>query len=530
MLVDGRTVEAGHFFETDVCVIGGGAAAIVLLHELDNSDIKTLVIESGGFRANRDVQSLSKGDSFGETYCLSESRPRLFGGGTSAWRGLFQPLDPVDFEQRDWIPNSGWPITRASLNPYYRRAQEIFSLPSMDYYEPAKVATIRSSAAPLPDTDAVQTSVLHKMGNPFAHRPKYWKQIKRSKNVGILIHSNVVELCADRSARIVKEVRIKTLQGNEFFVRARHYILAAGGIENARLLLASNRVQEAGLGNEHDLVGRNFMEHPYVGLGTVKSNRLDLTFYADGNWIRGSKIIPFLQLKPEVRARHGLLGLKVEMCRLYPADGKRGIEAAKTLVIGLLNRQMPPNVFANGLNVVTAPHQCLHHLIHRMSVSRVAALRRNAPVLLLAALEQAPVREHRVILTDEQDDLGERKAALHFRITDPDWDSFHRSIALIDSELRERGLERQEKMPDPIASELRLPFGRHHMGTTRMHSDPKQGVVDGNCRVHRVANLFVASSSVFPTGGHANATCTIAALTVRLADRLKSILSGNVRN
>lgn len=524
MLVDGRTVEARHRFEADVCVIGGGAAAIVLTHELDNSDIQTLVIESGGFQTNQDVQSLSKGDTLGETYCLSESRPRQFGGGTSAWGGLFQPLDPADFEQRDWIPNSGWPITRAGLDPYYARAQEIFFLPSMDYYEPAKAVTTRSSAALLPDTDVLQTSVLHKMGNPYAHRPQYWKQIKRSKNVDIVIHSNVVELCADRSAQIVNEVRVKTLQGKEFFVKARYFILAAGGIENARLLLASNQVQEAGLGNEHDLVGRNFMEHPYVRLGTVKSNRIDLTFYADGSWLRGSKIIPFLQLKPDVRAHHRLLGLKVEVCRLFPADGKRGIEAAKKLVIGLLNRQMPPDVLANGLKVATAPHHCLQFLIHRMSVSRVAALRWNAPVLLLAALEQAPVPTNRVVLTGERDDLGERKAALHFRVTDLDWDSFHRSIALIDAELRELGLERQEKIPEPMASELQVPFGRHHMGTTRMHPDPKQGVVDENCRVHGVANLFVASSSVFPTGGHANATFTIAALTIRLADHLKSVL------
>jgi choline dehydrogenase-like flavoprotein len=526
MLVDGRKIEAGHRLAADVCVIGGGAAAIVLTHELEGSGIKTLVLESGGFQSEQDVQSLSKGTTVGEDYCLSESRPRQFGGGTSAWGGVFQPLEPHDFEQRPWIPNSGWPITRAELDPYYARAQQIFFQPSTEYYELAKAITTRAPAALLPDTATLQTSVLHKMGNPFSHRPRYWKRIRRSKNVDIVIHSNAVELCIDRSVRTVNEVRVKTLQGKEFSVKARHFILAAGGVENARLLLASNSSREAGLGNDHDLVGRHFMEHPYARLGTVKSKppRLDLSFYADGSWLQGANILPFLQLKPEVQAHHRLLGLKLEMRRLFQADGIRGTEAAKRLAKAWSNRQMRPEVTADGLKVATAPHHVLHHLIHRMSVSRLAKLRWNTPIILLAALEQVPDPTNRVVLSSERDRLGERKAALHFRVTDRDWDSFHRSIALIDGELRELGLQRQEQIPDPLASELQVRFGRHHMGTTRMHRDPKQGVVDENCRVHGIANIFVASSSVFPTGGHANATFTIAALTIRLADHLKSVL------
>ncbi|HEY9819032.1 MAG TPA: GMC family oxidoreductase, partial [Candidatus Obscuribacterales bacterium] len=141
---------------------------------------------------------------------------------------------------------------------------------------------------------------------------------------------------------------------------------------------------------------------------------------------------------------------------------------------------------------------------------------------VLFVLEQEPDFSNRIILSSEHDQLGRLKAELHWQMSDRMLQSVVRSQDLLARAIAQVGLGTLHLLRDldnlPVFESM---GSHHHMGTTRMHPNPRQGVVDENCRVHGIDNLYIASSAVFPTGGYANPTLTIVALALRLADQIK---------
>jgi choline dehydrogenase-like flavoprotein len=284
-------------------------------------------------------------------------------------------------------------------------------------------------------------------------------------------------------------VRVATLAGGRFSVRAGVFVLAAGGIENARLLLASDGVMRDGVGNAHDLVGRFFMEHLYVDDAAR------------------------IAVPPRFAARYATsqrVGPQLVRCALSLSDRTQRDEelsAATFVVTG------PP-----------APARWAGRL--RATARRaVASLRSTVTLPVKHVQEQVPNRDSRVVLSRERDRLGSRRADLDWRVSPVDKRVAARSYTILDRALRTAGTGRivDSRLDDGPDWPVDLRGARHHMGTTRMHTDPKRGVVDGNGRVHGVANLYVTGSSVFPTSGSANPTLTIVALALRLADHLKAV-------
>ncbi|HEY9734658.1 MAG TPA: GMC family oxidoreductase, partial [Trichocoleus sp.] len=135
--------------------------------------------------------------------------------------------------------------------------------------------------------------------------------------------------------------------------------------------------------------------------------------------------------------------------------------------------------------------------------------------------EQAPDPANRIMLSNDRDVFGYPKMQLQWRWSDQDIQSIRRAQALFKQEFAKAGLGELKVELDQGLPRMIYPSIHHHMGTTRMHESPKHGVVDANCRVHGVSNLYVASSSVFPTSGYANPTLTIVAIAIRVADQIK---------
>ena len=124
MFVDARTIPAGATLETDICIIGAGAAGIALAQEFAGLDMRVSILESGGREFDAETQQLGTGRNIGTPYFpLDAARLRYFGGTTNHWGGLCRPSNAIDFESRSWVPDSGWPLTKAELQPYYERAQ-----------------------------------------------------------------------------------------------------------------------------------------------------------------------------------------------------------------------------------------------------------------------------------------------------------------------------------------------------------------------------------------------------------------------
>jgi choline dehydrogenase-like flavoprotein len=489
LLIDARSIPQGTTVETDLCIIGAGAAGITLALECAGGPFRVCLLESGGFEPDPETQALSRGRVFGRAYYKLESaRVRRFGGSTSSWQGICRPLESSDFEARDWVPHSGWPFGAEVLRSYYERAQERCRLEAFGYDGQRWASAERPLLAF--EAGVVESRVFQIA--PVRFGEVYRKDVTKAPNVDTFLFANVVELEASENGRIVERVSVACLAGNRFSVRARLFVLATGGIENARLLLASNRVQRAGLGNPHDLVGRFFMEHPHVisAAFLASSARIPLDFYR-ARPVGRAEVAGLLTLSEETRRRERMLSFGC----FPPQDAEL------------------PEFEAS-----------LARVIREMDGRSGAAAERA--VFWMGVGEQAPNPESRVRLADERDALGMPRVRLEWRLGALDKRSLRRAHEILAREFGRAGLGRLQLLlgEDDYQWPPELSAGRHHMGTTRMHPDPRRGVVDPRGRVHGLANLYLAGSSVFPTSGSAGPTLTLVALALRLADDLKEAL------
>jgi choline dehydrogenase-like flavoprotein len=473
---DARSVPRDSAIETDVCVVGAGAAGIALVRELSGRPFRVLLLESGGLEEDPATQDLYRGTVFGRNYFqLDVCRKRRFGGSTWCWQGLCRPLDPIDFEARDWVPHSGWPFGAETLRPYYERAQEVLLLERFAYAG----ADWADPDPPLPFVgDTMRSGVFQVAANRLGEL--YREDVEKAPNVDTFLFANVVGI--EAAAGRVQRLRVATLAGNSFSVLPRCVVLATGGIENARLLLVS------GLGNQNDLVGRYFMEHPHVVAGAFlpSSAELSLGFYRARR--RGRvEVAGYLATTDAVQRRERLLS---SCSFLAPQAPLPDFEVALASVVQEMDRpQAQP-----------AGHA----------------------VFFMNELEQAPNPASRVRLSEDKDALGVPRVQLEWRLSAVDKISARRTHEVLARALGRAGLGRLQIMlsEDDHVWPPELGGGRHHMGTTRMNADPRLGVVDPDGRVHGLDNLYVAGSSVFPTGGAANPTLTLVALALRLADHL----------
>jgi choline dehydrogenase-like flavoprotein len=492
-----RAVEAGSTVEVDLCVVGGGAAGLSLAHLLEDSGLSVAVLEGGEKGYTEWSQSLYMGDHSGEllgpkSFYLTASRLRYLGGSTNHWEGWCRPLDPLDFEVRDWVSGSGWPLRYEVLAPFYVRAAALAQISPFDYS--AQHVATRHQPFLVPTRSGVETTFFH-VGPPTRFGAVYSPGLERSATCRLHLDANVTEIVTGESGRRVESLQVRSSAGVSYEVKARAFVLATGAIENARLLLASSRVESAGIGNRFDHVGRYFMDHPQLtnaGVIAVPGRGRSMGIYSTRDIKnRGHKVIGALRLSEAVQRQEKLLNAVVVLRKQRQSQISDLAQAVKTVA------------------EETAPQA-------RAEYGYFGELHITG--------EATPNRESRVTLSDVTDSLGVPRAQVAWRLNEQDGESIRRTAEMIAARV---GRNLAARVQLNIASDEPLRGGLpsyHHMGTTRMDPDPRQGVVDTDCRVHDVSNLFVAGSSVFPIVGVSNPTLTLLALTVRLADLLKAEL------
>lgn len=490
MLTDARTLREAIALEADVCIAGGGAAGITLARALRGSGLRVLLLESGGFTPDEATQALYAGSSIGQDYwALDTSRLRYFGGSTNHWTGWCRPLDPIDFEARPGMLG-GWPLSYQELLPFYQQAQKDCELAEFDYRATTWAERYRARLIPM-DAQPWET-IAWQFSTPTHFGERYRQELVESNDVHLVLRANLTRIELARRAGHVDRWRIRCLDGPSFSVVARSYVLALGGLENARLLLASNDVEPRGVGNRFDTVGRYFSDHPHAKIGQILPNTLhDFRPYTDihreghGTYVRFS-----WALTETTRRELDLPGMSVT---LDPPGAEGHSEEA-------------PGV---------------ESLMEQMG----ARPGKSAWSLFLRA-EQRPHHASRVKLGRSRDALGMPRIELDWRVP-PTLDRHVReavqSLALAAGQASiGRVLSFPHTPKKPVDAWPILWGGHHHMGATRMSEDPKYGVVDRNCKVHSVDNLYCAGSSTFATAGYANPTLTICALARRLAVHLRN--------
>lgn len=492
--IDARTLPDGSRISADLVIVGGGIAGITLARELAGGPLKVAVLESGGRDLDTGLQDLYAGsgvmrgpdnpdrpfDDYPE-----QSRARVLGGSGMVWGGKCAPLDPADFERRDWIPHSGWPVSRSQLQPFYDRACDHLDIPRFpaadprlsdprrprlevngerEFFSSPRVFTRCSGRVDMDTFDRFRTT--------FAEAP----------NITVYLHANVTRIRESAGRDRIEGLDIGCMDGKRHSALAARYVLATGGIENARLLLASD------VGNRHDLVGRFFQGH--------------VTFADDEGEDRS--------------AIHVSGGQSLD---LYLGSGRHQLHCVFAHGLEGQKRRRTGNFTITSFP--SGPSGGETKAIRQLATRLDGGTGEGQTVDCFLMTEHMPNPESRVTLAAEKDALGLPRVHLEWVWSKADLDGLEACADAFGDALGAGGQGRfcwPGRRNDLVA--MAGP-SRHHIGTTRMNADPRQGVVDTDSRVHGLANLYVAGSSVFPTSGIANPTLTLMALTVRLADHLR---------
>ena len=520
MMIDAKSISMGQELAADVCIVGAGTAGLVLAAQLANKPFRVILIESGGLKPDKNSNQLNWGENIGlKYYALDTARARYFGGSTNRWHvsigdqqlgARIRPLDGIDFEERDYLPHSGWPFSKNHLEPYYLRAQEICRAIPPSYAVNEWFGESPYEKLPF-DAGQVET-IVFKFCAKETLLKGFEEAVQNARNLQVLLFANLTGIETDEAAKSVKNVKVACLNGARFTVSARLFVLAAGGIEVPRLLLSSDQVMSCGLGNQNDVVGRYFMEHLHFWSGVFlpKDNGLiaKTGIYNDVRRINGVPVIAKLALPEALMRQQKLINHNVQ---LMPR-----VVLRSTLYSHLWRdfSSNPKGVFKPLPTAV------------RKGIVKAATLldRRRSLIYKFANMtEQIPNPESRVTLSADRDSLGVRIVRLNWQVSPQDIENAIRVQEIIGGEIERSGLGRLfiQLQRDSIPPDLH--GGYHHMGTTRMNCDPKKGVVDPDCRVHGLSNLYIAGPSVFPTGGHANPVLTILALTLRLSEHIRKV-------
>lgn len=545
MLLDARDLPDDQALDAAICIVGAGAAGIALALDFAQAGNDVLLLESGGAAADRATQGLYAGTvenaalhSPPDTY-----RQRRLGGSTTIWGGRCVPLDPIDFEQRSWIPHSGWPIDYRDLLTYYGRANRLCEAGPFAY---------RAGDAftePLPpmiggfSSEVFSTTSLERFSCPTDFGRRYGAALREAGGVRLVLHANVTALHLNAAGTHVEQAMVRTLTGRALPVRARHFVLATGGLEVTRLLLASRDVQPDGIGNDHGVLGRYYMCHLAGTIGSIAFARPETVWHGydlDGDVYcrRRLALTPDAQRRLHLgnfvaRLHHpritdpahrtGLLSLLYLARAFIPYEYGKRLHGEETADLRTLLRHV--------YNVASDPFGTAGFLLHWLRYRTLP--QRKFPSIIIRSraglysldfhAEQEPNPSSRVQLGSERDALGMPRLHIDWRYTAGDVHTVRRSIELLAADLGRSGVARFDYDPDSVEAEMTRygAYGGHHIGTARMGTDPHSSVVDPDCRVHGVDNLYVASSAVFPTSGQANPTLTIVALALRLGDHLR---------
>jgi choline dehydrogenase-like flavoprotein len=488
MIIDFETAPADSLASLtfDICIMGAGPAGITLARKLGGQGFAVGLFEGGGLEQSPDSQDLYKGTIGAQPYFpLDGARLRFFGGSSNHWGGWTRALDAHDFEPRDDHPMSGWPIAKADLDPYAEEADAILDLPP--HFTPPDM---------FGGTAGTLVPGYFRFSNPTTRfGQKYREELRTSDKVTVFLNANLVDIRLDDSRSTVTEAVFRGLKRPGLVpVKARMFALCLGGLENPRALLNANSQVGPGIGNENDLVGRYFLEHPHVPVGNVVV-RQPITF-----------MMVYSPTPEFMRENHILsFGMRIGNFSLVP-DG----------------------VFTGAFKAQPSCAQPFEALL-------AAAMDGADPACpahvggAFVAFEQSLNPDSRVRLTSERDRFGLRRAELDWNLTDMDLRTLRVATRELGQKMAEKDVGRL-KVIDWLLDESVKPGldqlwgGSHHMGTTRMSNDPRTGVVNESQRIHALDNLYVGGSSVFASSGHANPTYTIVQLTLRLSDHLAARL------
>lgn len=504
----------------DVCIVGSGVAGIALASRLARAGRRIIVAESGGLDHEQDTQmlydSVVEGKRFGSAL---NGRNRVHGGSSTTWGGQALPFSPIDFERREWVAHSGWPISFDELNAYYSHAARFMQLDARGFdaelfsylarrpgtFDPELIHDHFSKWSPVPDL-----------------RPRYRSWFERSDSVQLVLHANLVDLRFTSGGDRIEQAHFRSLTGKTLTVAAQIFVLCLGGIESARVLLATRTQQPCGIGNARDLVGRYFQDHPTTDIGVVQPKRaVEFQCLTNVSEKAGLRYSYRMSAAQSLQRTKRILNVSA----FYSFPSSEALQNLKT-AYRLGRRRQLAQAVPHLVAALRNPLQVMTPLYHFLAHRRVVTPGSRFPLRVM--MEQEPNWQSRLTLSTELDALGMPKTKIQWRLTALSLVTLQVYARVLKSQLESCGHGQLDLAPWLDAPDTDWPEQlsdmNHHMGSTRMANSPAEGVVDSQLKVFDTDNLYIASSSVFPTGGHSNPTFTLLALCFRLAEQIEKSL------
>ena len=512
--IDANDENLASKLQTSVCIVGAGAAGITLARNLTGVD-DVLLIESGDFEIDGRTQALYSGSNIGLPYFdLLGCRLRYFGGTTNHWGGYCRANDPIDYQGREEMAIPKWPIDEKNLAPYIDQAAKLLGL-SPDFYNPEPL--LKANGAPTEELLELVSSDLYTKIFQLSKRVRfaqiYRDELSRQNNLRVCLNLNAVHIQLSSDVSRVSSIQCKTLRGKTITVEAKEFILASHAIENARLLLNSNDVYQEGIGNQHDHVGRYFMDHVHISASKLIPSDKFPDLY-------NRKYLSRLNLNANLSFTDAYLrktGILQYYCRFNPVYTDDEVVNSLSDIKNNIMEPFSKELFDDIKTVVNNLTMAADYASSRYGFSQP----KPQYYSLDHRIEQAPNPDSRVVISKTKDALGVPQADLQWRLNEYDYRTFKVGHEKIIKELSALGLGRfiTEEITPELVDE-RASGHYHHIGTTKMSAHPIDGVVDPNCKVHNLNNLYVAGSSIFPTAGYSGPTMMIVAFAIRLAEHL----------
>ena len=550
MQTDVDSLENDTLIELDICIIGAGPAGLILAHAFIGTNFTVSLLESGGLSKNSKIQKLSEGTLSGDlSEPIDQTHIRQVGGTANHWiikmadkryGYRYAPFDAIDFEKREGLPYSGWPIQKTDLDTYYA---EVVAKCEIGPYQFNSQSWTNSSTDTLKLDPEKIISDVFMFGPTKKFTQDFPSDISKSSNINLFTNATVVELLTSKCGSLTEVAIIKTFTGKTIRFRAKQFILATNALQTPRLLLNSRKTHSQGIGNQHDNVGRYYMDHSLVSSGNFylfDAKKINEFGFYDMRLIAGTSVLGKLKLSKEIMKKQQLRNMTATLFPMPTFNDVEALSSVKNIATAIANRQLPAELKKNILAIYKGKSHVLRVLYEK--------LRYDTPIMpgfgrggwskltnneqkyqrleLLSFVEQSPNPDNRVTLINEIDELGCKKINLHFKWDEGDIASIRKAQKIFADSLNQTGLGHFELPEDFSIHPNRLAGLHHMMGTCRMSESAKDGVVDKNCKVFGMQNLYIAGSAVFATGSYANPTLTNLALSVRIADIVKKELIG----
>ncbi|WP_298190287.1 GMC family oxidoreductase [Novosphingobium sp.] len=521
MIIDLELDSAGDRFDCDIAIVGAGAVGITMAVELASKGADVLLIEAGGERMESASQALYlAAQSVGHRLPgLHEGRYRLLGGTTNFWGGQLVPFDPVVFEKREWLPYSGWPVTRGEVEPYYERVFDVLGLGCLR--TDAEVWQ-RLAVDPPALREGLEFFMTRWLPNPIL--PQVFARQLRDGALRTLVHANVTQITPAAEHGAQNHLAVRTLGGKTATINARRVVLACGTIEISRLLMLPTGGDKPAPWHASPWLGQGFVDHADCYAGEViPTDKAAFHALFDNIYLDKCKYHPKIKLGGNAQHEAQLLGISAHF--LFLSSMSEHLANLKIFVRSLMGGRKPANLAAVPAHLF-ALWKVAVPLALRYLRSNRAFNPSDRGIKLRLTAEQFPNRASRISLTNQTDALGLPIVAVDWQLSGEEIETFLEFGNRLKRELERLGLARIELDPRLVARDpaflATVDDGYHQMGGARMGLTEADGVVDTNLQVHGAHGIYVAGAAVFPSTGFANPTFTAMALGLRLADHLRS--------